>query len=140
MRDVFGPAELVMQRSAHHLQNDAAAMCTHDDMLPAGDLFFSALGEAAGEVGGEAVPRAVRQPGSSLQSKCQGDASLFVQGFAFAPSIGGVTSGRFWGEVLWWKIVLILLRLSSLLGALNVLRVRILQRKRDVDIFRGRRL
>lgn len=46
MGDVFGPAELVMQRSAHHLQNDAAAMCTHDDILPASDLFFSAVSDA----------------------------------------------------------------------------------------------
>jgi hypothetical protein len=48
----------------------------------------------------------------------------FVEGFAFALAIGGITSGKYWGEVAWWKIVVIFSILCPVVGALNVLRVR----------------
>jgi RHS repeat-associated protein len=57
---VFGPAELVMQRSANHLENQSSAMCRDNDTLPFSDLLYSSAGGAAGEVGGEAFSRAAR--------------------------------------------------------------------------------
>jgi hypothetical protein len=64
------------------------------------------------------APRDASRPGSP-----------FLQGFAFGIGVLGVSTGKYWGEVAWWKLALIIVGLALLSGGLNVLRVRLLQRK-----------
>jgi RHS repeat-associated protein len=57
---VFGPGELVVQRSVNNLENRSLAMCRDNDTLPLSDVLESSAAGAAGEVGGEGFTRVVR--------------------------------------------------------------------------------
>ncbi len=55
----------------------------------------------------------------------------FMEGFVFALFIGGVTSGKYWGRLDWWKILLVFLIVCSLFGALNLVRTRVFRPSSD---------